>query len=178
LSGLDFPPYCLIFAYETLLYKFQIQELKLQDHFDAIIVSGDLKWEKPQPEIFHRACTLLGVEPFECLMIGDKFETDIIGGLRAQLGITVWVPNGEPGESAPQPPPDFTISDVSHLIEILQSGKDKAKATKNLRSKPKASSSGTSSGASCSSGASSSAAASSSAGGATKSSSAAAPEED
>jgi hypothetical protein len=120
--------------------------LKLQEHFDAIIVSGDLKWEKPHPEIFLRACQMLGVEPFECLMIGDKLETDIAGGFQAQLGITVWVPNGEPGPS-PTPPPDFTIPDVSHLVQILQGGKDKNKVAKNVRPKKNSTSGASSSGA-------------------------------
>jgi beta-phosphoglucomutase-like phosphatase (HAD superfamily) len=162
---------------ETLLYNFQIRELKLQEHFDCIVVSGDLKWEKPQPEIFHRACTSLGVEPFECLMIGDKIETDIVGGFQAELGITIWVPNGEPGEHPPFPPPDFIIPDVSHLIQILQSGKDKAKTRTNLR-KAKASSSASSSGAACSSGTSPSASATVASGSAAKVSTAVVAEED
>ncbi len=130
--------------------NFQIRELKLQEHFDAIVVSGDLKWEKPQPEIFHRACRQLGVEPFECLMIGDKIETDIVGGFEAQLGITVWVPS-ERGESYQgTQPPDFTIPDVSHLLQILQNGKEKNKLAKNVRPK-KNSTSGASASASSSS---------------------------
>jgi hypothetical protein len=75
-------------------------------------------------------------------MIGDKIETDILGGLQAELGITVWVLNPEEGtQSTPNPPPDFTIPDVSELIQILQGGKDKNKA-KNVRTK-KNSTSGT-----------------------------------
>lgn len=33
------------------------------------------------------------------------------------------------------PKPDFTIPDVSQLVQILQSGKDKNKASKNVRPK-------------------------------------------
>lgn len=123
----------------------KIRELKLAEHFDTIVVSGDLKWEKPQPEIFHRACTKLGVEPFECLMIGDKIETDIVGGFQAEIGITMWVlpPEGAPAEK-PNPPPDFILADVLELPGILQSGKEKARA-KGLRASGKGSSSGASS---------------------------------
>lgn len=106
----------------------KIRELKLEEHFDSIVVSGDLKYEKPQPEIFHRACTSLGVQPFECLMVGDKIETDIVGGFQAQLGITVWIPVDEPGQESPNPPPDFIIRDISHLLGILQGGNDKTKS--------------------------------------------------
>ena len=62
--------------------------MKLVEYFDSIVVSGDLKWEKPEPEIFHRVCTNMGVMPFECLIVGDKIETDIKGGFAARLGIT------------------------------------------------------------------------------------------
>lgn len=129
---------------------FQIRELKLNSHFDVIVVSGDLKWEKPQAEIFHRACQKLGVEPYECLIVGDKLETDIEGGFKAQLGITVWVNDGQVGQAAPKPPPDFTIPEVSELIQILQGGKDKNKAAKNVRPKKNSTSNGpsTSAGAS------------------------------
>jgi len=135
---------CRVRKIMRLYFDFQIRELKLQEHFDSIVVSGDLKWKKPQPEIFHRVCTSLGVEPFECLMVGDTIETDIVGGFEAQLGITVWVQNDEPGQASPSPPPDFVIRDISNLIQILQGGKDKNKSTKSIRSKPS-----TSSGASC-----------------------------
>ncbi|CAL8092446.1 unnamed protein product [Orchesella dallaii] len=120
----------------------KIRELKIAEHFDTIVVSGDLKWEKPQPEIFHRACTKLGVEPFECLMIGDKIETDIMGGFQAEIGITMWVlpPEGAPAEK-PYPPPDFIVADVMELPGILQSGKEKARS-KGLRASGKSSSSG------------------------------------
>ncbi|CAG7638702.1 unnamed protein product [Allacma fusca] len=118
----------------------KIRELKLEEYFDCIVVSGDLKWEKPQPEIFHRVCTTLGVQPYECLIVGDKVETDIVGGFRAQLGITVWIPIDEPGQEAPVPPPDFIIRDIHQLVGILQGGNDKTKSKGLQRSKGKTSS--------------------------------------
>lgn len=67
----------------TLYYCNQVRELDLEHLFDAVVVSGDFKFEKPQPEIFHQVCTLLRVEPFECLMVGDSLET----GQFALLGL-------------------------------------------------------------------------------------------
>jgi len=118
----------------------KIRELRLEEYFDCIVVSGDLKWEKPQPEIFHRVCTALGVQPYECLMVGDKIETDIVGGCQAQLGITVWIPLDEPGQETPNPPPDFVICDIHQLVGILQGGNDKTKTKGLQRSKGKNSS--------------------------------------
>lgn len=45
--------------------------------FDCILVSADLPWEKPDPRIFLAACNYLGVAPNNCIMVGDKIETDI-----------------------------------------------------------------------------------------------------
>lgn len=70
----------------------KIHTLNIAPYFDLLLVSGDLPWEKPDHRIFLEACETLGVQPADCLMIGDKLETDIMGGLEASLGATVWVP--------------------------------------------------------------------------------------
>lgn len=57
----------------------KIRKLSLEQYFDIILVSGDLPWEKPDAEIFRRACDLLNVRPRNCIMVGDKLETDILG---------------------------------------------------------------------------------------------------
>jgi len=57
----------------------KIYKLSLQQYFDVILVSGDLPWEKPQAEIFQKACHFLNVRPEDCIMVGDKLETDILG---------------------------------------------------------------------------------------------------
>lgn len=70
----------------------KIHQLNISPYFDLILVSGDLPWEKPDHRIFLEACETLGVQPADCLMVGDKLETDILGGQEASLGVTVWVP--------------------------------------------------------------------------------------
>lgn len=62
----------------------KVHKLSLEQYFDIILVSGDLPWEKPDAEIFRRACDFLNVRPEKCIMVGDKLETDI-------LGIDVWL---------------------------------------------------------------------------------------
>lgn len=62
----------------------KIHRSDMETLFDCILVSGDLPWEKPDPEIFYSACKYLGVEPRQCAIIGDKLESDI------QVRIYVW----------------------------------------------------------------------------------------
>uniref|UniRef100_A0A2M4BTK4 N-acylneuraminate-9-phosphatase n=1 Tax=Anopheles marajoara TaxID=58244 RepID=A0A2M4BTK4_9DIPT len=70
----------------------KIDRLALNKYFDCILVSSDLPWAKPDRNIFYAACHYLGVPPGQCVMIGDKLETDIQGGIEAGLGATVWLP--------------------------------------------------------------------------------------
>ncbi|XP_053671980.1 N-acylneuraminate-9-phosphatase-like [Anopheles nili] len=70
----------------------KIDRLALNKYFDCILVSSDLPWAKPDRNIFYAACHYLGVLPGQCVMIGDKLETDIQGGIEASLGATVWLP--------------------------------------------------------------------------------------
>ncbi|XP_063905215.1 N-acylneuraminate-9-phosphatase [Zophobas morio] len=97
----------------------KISLLHLEKFFDVVVVSGDLPWEKPHRKIFHVACDYLGVEPQQCIMVGDKLETDILGGLEANLGGTVWVPLSsiEMGEEDPRP--DYVLKNVIDLPSLL-----------------------------------------------------------
>jgi N-acylneuraminate-9-phosphatase len=55
----------------------KVQKIDVNKYFDCVLVSGDMPWEKPDPNIFYAACNYLGVGHHECLMIGDKLDTDI-----------------------------------------------------------------------------------------------------
>lgn len=62
----------------------KIRRLNLSELFDCIVVSGDMKWEKPDENIFFAACDYLDVKPSDCVMVGDKLETDIEVGYLVQ----------------------------------------------------------------------------------------------
>lgn len=98
----------------------KINRLGLQVYFDVALVSGDLPWEKPNPRIFYKACEYLGVDPKQCIMVGDKLETDIFGGISAKLGGTVLLPL-EPISNINElkPLPDYVIDVVTDLPSIL-----------------------------------------------------------
>jgi putative hydrolase of the HAD superfamily len=66
-----------------------LEGLGLARHFDALLVSALEGVEKPSPVIFHRAAAQLGVEPGECMHVGDSPLDDYRGaesaGVRALL---------------------------------------------------------------------------------------------
>lgn len=103
----------------------KIRKLSLEQYFDIILVSGDLAWEKPEREIFRKACRFLNVKPDKCIMVGDKLETDILGGVKAGLGATIWIPISDKSTLLrDDPQPDFTISHITDLLSILNRGPD------------------------------------------------------
>lgn len=66
-----------------------MQRHALRDLFDAVVISGDMRIEKPDPRIFHQALRALRVAPAECVFVGDSLDADIAGaravGCRAVL---------------------------------------------------------------------------------------------
>lgn len=56
-------------------------------------------------------------------MVGDKLETDILGGIQAGLCGTVWIPiTDKPHLLGNDPKPDFIIKHITELTRILDRG--------------------------------------------------------
>ena len=95
----------------------KIRQVKIEDYFDAILVSGDYSFKKPEAEIFEYAAKQLGVKCEECLMIGDVFASDILGAIRA--GMTpVWIL-----EDTERPALDYhgyRIEKLDQIFDILE----------------------------------------------------------
>lgn len=67
----------------------EVQEIKLQQcnikhYFNEIIISEEIGYHKPDIKIFDLAQKLTRTSHNECVMIGDNFDTDIIGALKAK----------------------------------------------------------------------------------------------
>jgi putative hydrolase of the HAD superfamily len=91
-----------------------LQALGLSRYFDEIIVSTVVHLYKPQPEIFHLAAQRLGVEPCECLHVGDSVHADINGATSAGFRPVLFCPTGI---SRADPAP--TITALSQLPSCL-----------------------------------------------------------
>jgi len=74
---------------------------------------------KPETGIFRQALAILGTAPEETVMLGDRLETDILGGHRAGLK-TICVLTGIASRAqaeAYDPKPDWIIDDLTALVE-------------------------------------------------------------
>ena len=76
---------------------------------------------KPEPIMFQLAVAQLGARPETTATIGDRLDTDILGGQRAGL-ITICVLSGSATRAEAEAfGPDFIFEDISHLLATWQS---------------------------------------------------------
>ena len=76
-------------AYDGEEQRLRLRRSGLEAYFEAVVVSDEVGWFKPQPEVFLHTLGLLGVRPGEALYIGDSPRHDVAGakaaGMRAVL---------------------------------------------------------------------------------------------
>ena len=74
---------------------------------------------KPEPEAFHAALAAVGARPAEATMVGNDWEHDVVGALRAGLA-AIWVDVEARGAPPGAPPrPHRTIGAIGELPRVL-----------------------------------------------------------
>lgn len=63
----------------------KVKALGMDAFFPVVVVGGAFGKQKPDVSIYHHTAQQLGVEPEECVFIGDTFSTDIFGALAAGM---------------------------------------------------------------------------------------------
>lgn len=69
----------------SILQHMKMENSGLMPYCDILVVSGDLPFAKPRPEIFVYAAEKLGLKPEECVYVGDHPINDIEGALSANM---------------------------------------------------------------------------------------------
>lgn len=92
---------------------------QLASYFDHIIISGNFGEGKPAASIFRHAVELLGIEPSEGLMVGDKLTTDILGSNGIGMP-NVWI-NHHGVTRSDEIVPVHEVSGPQELQELLRS---------------------------------------------------------
>jgi FMN phosphatase YigB (HAD superfamily) len=93
----------------------------LLDHFAHRLTQEDFDITKPDPRYLERIARACGVEPGECVMVGDRIDNDIIPA--KMLGMkTVLIRTGLHRNQVPRVPaeiPDAELKGVSGLAEAV-----------------------------------------------------------
>ena len=101
------------------IQRHKLRAIEVDGHLDCVVISEEAGVEKPDPSIFVKAASLLGVALQECLYVGDDFEIDVIGATKSGMQACWFNPNGSarpPGEIAPE----AEIRELRELIQLLQ----------------------------------------------------------
>lgn len=91
----------------------ELHSLGIYDYFDGISISSDLKVKKPSLAFYEKA--LHGIDPSECVMIGNDEFADIRGAMGA--GMSACYIQTEQSPSFPRNLPSVWINDLRELIE-------------------------------------------------------------
>jgi HAD superfamily hydrolase (TIGR01549 family) len=90
-------------------------------YFASTDVSGHHGFHKPDVRLFLHACEALGVEPAECIMVGDRIDCDIVPA--RQLGMrTVRLRTGRHATQEPRTEderPEVEVTDVAGMREAI-----------------------------------------------------------
>lgn len=74
--------------FDTRLRKL-LKDLNVLDLFDAVIISSEVGYEKPDAKIFKAALDQIGVEAGKAVHVGDDQEADKVGA--SAVGINCWL---------------------------------------------------------------------------------------
>lgn len=88
----------------------------LEEWFDAVVLSAEVGLMKPAPEIYLMAAERLGVEPADCLYVGDGSDNELEGAAGAGMTPLLY----DPDRAAP-PAQYTTISSHCELIDLIES---------------------------------------------------------
>lgn len=85
----------------------------LESFIDCIITSEETGKAKPDSEMYIKAIELCGTKVNECIMVGDAWETDILGAIAAGIK-PVWINRRN------QLCPDSSVKVIHEPIELLE----------------------------------------------------------
>ena len=102
-------------GFHEVQYK-KLRSCGLDGHFDTIVLSEDAGVNKPSPLFFDYAIQTTGAQKSTTLMIGDNFQTDILGAKRYGLDTAYF--NRFPDYPAAEPV-TYEVTQLRQLMEIL-----------------------------------------------------------
>lgn len=95
-----------------------LQAIGIAHHFQISLAAHQFGCAKPDPRIFHAACTALQIEPHQALYVGDDPLQDIEGAQNAGMR-AIWM-NRFQRELPPHIVPSATVTNLHELQQALQ----------------------------------------------------------
>ena len=100
-------------------HREKIALLRLELAFDEIIIADEVGMAKPDPRLFAHVCERLGAPPSASVMVGDRFDRDVVGAQGAGLQ-SIWFNVRNEPIPAGAAPPDAIVQDIDALAAVLR----------------------------------------------------------
>jgi len=101
-----------------------LADLNVLNYLNPILISEKEGIEKPNSEIFHRACMKAAVQPNEAVHVGDELDCDYFGALSAGMAAVLLRRPGPDGEGEHKEEDEDlsgrTVRVASGLSEVVQ----------------------------------------------------------
>ncbi len=91
-----------------------MKDTGIRDLFDAVIISADTGYRKPNPLIFKRILQLMQLEPADILFVGDTPHDDVLGAKGVGMHCA-WIRRRDRELPEGIPAPDIVIGDLAEL---------------------------------------------------------------
>lgn len=103
-------------GFHEIQYR-KIEAAGMHDYFDLIILSEDAGANKPSKQFFDYALDITGADRATTLIIGDNYNTDILGAQNA--GIDTMLFKRWDKDFVPPQPVNYAINALSEAMEVL-----------------------------------------------------------
>ena len=90
----------------------------IRELFDAVIISADTGYRKPNPLIFKKILDLMALEPADVLFVGDTPLDDVAGSKGVGMH-SAWIRTRDRQLPEGIPAPDLVIADLAELPDAL-----------------------------------------------------------
>jgi putative hydrolase of the HAD superfamily len=115
---------CLVTEGSGAGQRAQIEKLGISDYLNHIVISHEVGLHKPDPALHRHALAVAGLEPGECVMIGDRIDWDLLPAAKLGMGTMLFAEKNmyldlkeEMGFE-----PDWTVADYDELTRVLAPG--------------------------------------------------------
>lgn len=114
---------------QRVFCKPELRTLRLENFFDALVISSDYGFRKPDPRLFHIALAALDVPASEAAYIGNKYETDLVGAKEADLAMAGLIRQTEEEKRAYNNDyePDFVADNLRGALEEISKRNESSK---------------------------------------------------
>lgn len=96
-----------------------IHDLELASHFEALVISARVGFQKPNQGIFRHALYRMHIEPANAMHVGDSYRADVLGARRMGINGVLIDRSGVDLAQAREQHDDPELSVVTDLLELL-----------------------------------------------------------